>query len=494
MTECGKTGFVDRWSERRQRFYARRHMLPFVQRTWMGGERKPFIVGRHTIGICDICDEAIQRYKMGLDSFYIVRVCFRHGKSELVSKYFPAFALGHLWHADPDIMLIGCDAGLATGFSREIQAIIQSPEYRMIFPHVDLHKKYTSAEEWGLAKRRGKVRAAGYDAMPTGRGGDIIIPDDWCKTREEAESPTIRNKRYTALTNEGMTRRAPVSIMMIVGTPWHTDGIQQRLIENAKLDKSFPQFKVVEYPARKKNERGEWDYLFPERFSREWYESQYATLTPYQAAGLLDVNPVQASGNLASRGWFWIVPRPLEGRVHRKVRYWDTAATKKENSDYTSGGLVFQYEDLRECIVSVTKQRIPAAQVGDEIESVAKCDGKDVEIAIEYEKGSMGYIGPAELARRLIGKGFKVLLVKRPHGAKHVVWQPLFNKAWQMKQSGAGFPIVEGPNVEDFLKSVDAAPSPAHDDELDGVSGAHNVLTGACESESATGGIQARGE
>jgi phage terminase large subunit-like protein len=149
---------------------------------------------------------------------------------------------------------------------------------------------------------------------------------------------------------------------------------------------------------------------------------------------------------------------------------------------------------MRECIVSVTKQRIPAAQVGDEIESVAKCDGKDVEIAIEYEKGSMGYIGPAELARRLIGKGFKVLLVKRPHGAKHVVWQPLFNKAWQMKQSGAGFPIVEGPNVEDFLKSVDAAPSPAHDDELDGVSGAHNVLTGACESESATGGIQARGE
>ena len=262
-----------------------------------------------------------------------------------------------------------------------------------------------------------------------------------------------------------------------------------------KLDKNFPQFNVVSYPARTKKEDGSgWDYLFPERFGQSWYESQYATLTPYEAAGLLDVNPTQASGNLASRTWFWRVPRPLEGRVHRKVRYWDTAATKKENSDYTSGGLVWQYEDLRECIVSITKQRIPAAQVGDEMENVARCDGPDTEIAIEYEKGSMGYIGPAELARRLIGKGFRVLLVKRPHGAKHVVWQPMFNKAWQMKQNGEGLPIVEGPNVEDFLKSVDAAPSPAHDDELDGVSGAHNVVTGVCESDGAVGGIGMRGE
>ena len=40
------------------------------------------------------------------------------------------------------------------------------------------------------------------------------------------------------------------------------------------------------------------EFLFPERFDREWYESQRATLGAYNASGLLDCEPASHSGNL----------------------------------------------------------------------------------------------------------------------------------------------------------------------------------------------------
>ena len=467
---------------------ARRGMLAFMERCWRFGDQTPMVVGRHTIGICRHMDDALARFKAGFSTYRIIRVPVGHGKSEICSRYFPAFALAQLWYLDPDIMMVGCDDDLATGFSRDAQSIIQQDSYRTLFPGVEIHKKYTSASEWGLANRHGRIRAFGFTSGGMGRRGSIILPDDWCRGREEAEAPGIREKRWTGLTNDILTRRKRVSIVMIVGTPWHIDGLQERLIACAKKDKDFPQFEVVSYPARTKRDDGTWEYLCPELMGEDWYKEQYATLTPYEAAGLLDVNPVAASGNMASRDWFLKVPTPPTGRVVKKVRYWDCAATAKRTSDYTASGCVWKYADGAECIQSITLGRINYAQIGDCMLAQAKVDGPDVEVWIEFEKGSMGLIGPAELAKPLLMSGFTVFLCKRPTGPKHTTWQSMLSAAWQMKGRTGGMPIVDGPNVDTFLGNVDAAPSPAHDDDLDAVSGAHDAVNGYRESEAAVSG------
>ena len=471
------------------RFRARRRMLDFMSLTWNGGPGAPFIVGKHTRGICSALDRSVTRIKQGQSTYMLIRVPFRHGKSLCVSTFFPAFAMGHLHGLDPDIMLVGCDAALAVGFSRETQNIVASPEYQRIFPGVRINRKYTGSEEWGMEGSRGKLRAVGFESKRmTGRGATILIPDDWCGNREEAESPTIRDARWDGLRNNLMTRRAPVSIVAIVGTPWHIDGLQERILKEMKRNPEFPQFEVISYPARTKLPNGKWEYLFPERFGETWYREMYATLTPYEAAGLLDVNPVAASGNMASRLWFLRVPTPPTGTVVKDVRYWDCAATAKRTSDYTASGRVLRYNDGKECIAGITLDRINYAQIGDSMLAQARTDGRQTEIWIEFEKGSMGLIGPAELARPLIAEGYSVYLAKRPTGPKHTIWNGMLTAAWQMHGRGGGMLIVEGPNVEGFLANVDAAPSPAHDDDLDAVSGAHNAVNGLLECEAAVGG------
>ncbi len=464
--------------------HAARSMLPFMSYCWRGGPGQPFVVGRHTVQICKRLDRALMRLKQGISTFMLIRVPVRHGKSEIVSRFFPAFALGHMQAFDPDIMLVGCDEDLATGFSRDAQTIVQSPEYRRVFPYCELSPKISAAGEWALKYHHGRVRAIGFGGGAMGRGATILIPDDWCRNREEAESPDLRRKRWDSLRNDLMTRRAPVSIVAIVGTPWHIDGMQERILAEMKTNPEFPQFEVVSYPARTKvGDR--WEYLFPERFGEAWYKEQYATLTPYEAAGLLDVSPVAASGNMASRKWFLRVPAAPTGTVVKRVRYWDTAATKKKTSDFTASGRVALYNDGKECIESITIDRVAYAQVGDHILAQAKVDGPGVEQWFEFEKGSMGLVGPAELAKPIIRAGFTVFLAKRPTGPKHTVWNSMLTKAWQMSGREKGMPIVEGPNVEQFLSDVDAAPSPAHDDDLDAVSGAHNALTGVVVAEAA---------
>jgi phage terminase large subunit-like protein len=214
----------------------------------------------------------------------------------------------------------------------------------------------------------------------------------------------------------------------------------------------------------------------------------YATLNPYEAAGLLDVNPVQASGNMASRAWFLKTPAPPGGRVVKKVRYWDCAATTSKKSDFTASGCVWKYDDGKECIADVTLDRIGYAMIGDAMLKVAQADGFDVEQWIEFEKGSMGLIGPSELARPMIAKGYKVMLAKRPAGAKHFTWFGMLNRAHTSYARHGGMLIVDGTQTEQFLADVDATPSPAHDDNLDAVSGASDAVNGTRECEAAVGG------
>lgn len=55
----------------------------------------------------------------------------QHGKSEIVSRKFPAWVLGQ----DPAHKIVGCSysADLAEGFSRSIQLTIDSDEYQRVF-------------------------------------------------------------------------------------------------------------------------------------------------------------------------------------------------------------------------------------------------------------------------------------------------------------------------------------------------------------------------
>ena len=60
----------------------------------------------------------------------------RHGKSQLISIYFPAWYLGR--NPDKKVLMVSHTTDLAVDFGRKVRNLIGTPEYQSIFPDVKL--------------------------------------------------------------------------------------------------------------------------------------------------------------------------------------------------------------------------------------------------------------------------------------------------------------------------------------------------------------------
>ena len=70
----------------------------------------------------------------------------RHGKSQLVSIYFPAWFLGR--NPDMKVLMVSHTTDLAVDFGRKVRNIINSDTYKEVFPHVALASDSKSAGRW----------------------------------------------------------------------------------------------------------------------------------------------------------------------------------------------------------------------------------------------------------------------------------------------------------------------------------------------------------
>ena len=296
------------------------------------------MVGRHTREICKIVDKAIDDFLAGKSSNLDIVVPFRHGKSDLISRALPPYFLGRCMEAnkDPDIIMSGYAADLVEGFSKDCKHIIASPAYQELFPDVKIPRGDNSVQSWKIQGGTGRVTATGLGGALTGKGGHLIIIDDYCKNRAEARSKAYRNATWAAF-QDIISRRAPVSIVIICATPWHVDDIRGRIKRECAKNKDFPRFDIVKFPARDPKTG---KFLFPEWFSDQWYLEQYAAQASL-AAALLDCAPVVEGGNRFKvdkiKKHFNLSEVP-----HGKfLRTWDLASSKKERDsddpDWTVG-------------------------------------------------------------------------------------------------------------------------------------------------------------
>lgn len=314
---------------------ARAQLLDFLQYVWWMPHQ--LIIGRHTRAICERLDRAIEDLEAGRSTFLDVGVPFRHGKSDIVSRALPAFFLGRLAERQPDVILSGYGASLVESFSRRVQAIIESPAYRELFPSVRLGSK-AAVGNWSLDGSVGEVIAVGLGGALTGRGGSLIVIDDYCKERAEAESEVYRNGIWEAFKDGAMTRRAPACIVIVCATRWHVDDLIGRINGEMAHNPDFPQFEHLIFPAG--DNTGE--PLLAERFGIQWYREQRATLREYSAAALMDCSPVLRGGNRirVDKIQFLALDDPMPPDI-LWVRCWDLASTGKERAgddpDWTWG-------------------------------------------------------------------------------------------------------------------------------------------------------------
>ena len=265
--------------------------------------------------ICKKLDEFIE----GKNKRLIIACPPRHGKTELASRRFPAYLLGR----NPDCKIIACSyaADLASLINRDVQRIIGSPEYSVLFPETRLNAsnvRTTSQENYlrnsdifEIVGRKGVYRSAGVGGSITGMGGNCLIVDDPFRSRADAESPTIRNKVYEWYTSTFRTRRQKDASILLIATRWHEDDLTGRLLELAKNNPDADQWEVINLPALSEEPLEEYDErtgpgqaLWPDEFPEVDLLSTKASSTVYEWLSLYQQRPSAAAGNLISYDQF----------------------------------------------------------------------------------------------------------------------------------------------------------------------------------------------
>ena len=469
---------------------ARDSMLDFMKYTWQSNS--PFIVGEHTSKITQRLDKAIEDYKAGKSSYLMVTLPFRHGKSDIISRHFPPYAFGKM--PDVEIILATYAQELSNQMSRFARGLIKTTEFQEVFykEQLELSSESSSVQNWEIAGHKGKFQAMGISGGATGKGADILIVDDYLKGRTDAESEVVRNGQWDNFTANLMTRLAPVHIVIILATPWHVDDIIGR-IKN-RMDKKhkdynpeFPKFELMRFPA--KHSKYPSGYLFPERFSPQWYQGHFATLGIYQSAALLQCEPTLRGGNMFKVEGINIVDEmPVNLRW---VRYWDLASTEKErikeDPDWTIGSKVAVTEDNGIYSLYIDDVQMCQAEAPERnamIERTAEVDGPEIWQGVE----SVG--------------GYKdsYTTLKKILSGKAIVYKGTV-KGDKVVRAGAIEPIFDAGNIymrrapwnEAVKEQFQEFPACLHDDIVDSISGGYPMAVEKYKKAEQLGGQLGKG-
>lgn len=167
--------------------------------------------------ICDELDRFLQDVADKKSPRLIITMPPRSGKSELVSRRFPAFALGR----NPELQIIATSysSDLSQRFNRDVQRVIDDEKYFDLFPNTRLSNSRVRTDSRGsyirtsdlfeIVGHAGAYRSCGVGGGITGQGADILIIDDPIKDRAQAGSKTIRDSIWDWYTSTAYTRLSP---------------------------------------------------------------------------------------------------------------------------------------------------------------------------------------------------------------------------------------------------------------------------------------------
>lgn len=297
--------------------------------------------------------EKLEALESGEIKRLIVTVPPQHGKSQLVSRHFPAWSLGT--NPDSKIVVSSYSASLANSFNTDCQIIMESQEYQKIFPNTKLRRTATvktsdpqNVNIFKVVGRSGYFKSVGVGGSLTGTTIDIGIIDDPIKDAREASSLTIRQRIWEWFTHVFQTRLHNDSRVLITMTRWHEDDLVGRLMTQMEKDPESEKWEVINFEALREDmsdpddPRKKGEALFPEKHSRETLETIRKS-TPSVFSPMYMGKPTPEEGNIFKSKWFEIVShmRMIEEATSTGVEiipdfFVDSAFTEKTKNDPTS--------------------------------------------------------------------------------------------------------------------------------------------------------------
>lgn len=401
----------------------------------------------------------------------------RHGKSQIASKMFPAWHLGHY----PIHEFIACsyNIDLARDFSREVRDILRSKAFHNTFENARLHPDFQSAETWRLDNGSGGYVAAGIKGGITGKGAHVLVIDDPIKNDAEADEKDNREKIWNWYQATAYTRLAPGGGILLIQTCWHDDDLAGKLITEMKSDTGADQWKIVRYAAIAEEDeqyRLEGEALHPTRYDYDALMRIKRIQAPRFWSALYQQNPVPDEGAFFTKDMFVWRDQDLDYKSMRIIQAWDLAISTDQASDYTVGITLGQdYDDMLHVLDMIRFRSDSGERISDSILNMyERWQDKGIGMpTLGVEDGQIWKSLKTEFARRCRERRIYPTMSEplKPLTDKQVRAGPTKGR---MQLHKVTFP-KQGGFIDALVRELLRFPSGEHDDTVDALAWAVRV-------------------
>lgn len=316
---------LEEWEKRQHALKARTSLLTFVKRI-----NPQYKIGPHH----KILAQKLELAAKGELDRLATSIAPRFGKSLLLSLYFPAWFMGN--YPEQKLLISSHTADLAVDFGRKVRNLIDSPEYKLIFPGITLSIDSKSAGRWTTGEG-GEFFAVGVGGAVAGRGADLLIVDDPFSEQDILNGNyDVFDKVYEWYAYGARTRLMPGGRVVVLHTRWAKNDLIGRLIEESAKNPESDQWDYTEFPAIMNEGTDNEKSLWPEQWTLESLKKTRASMPTFQWQAQYQQNPVSQEGALIKKEWWqrWKADDPPE--CEYIIMALDAAQETNKRSDYTA--------------------------------------------------------------------------------------------------------------------------------------------------------------
>lgn len=429
---------------------ARRSLLSFIRYI-----NPDYIVSDFARTVCAELEQFIADCLAGLRPVLVLEAPPQHGKSDMVSRYLPAFIFGHY----PDLRLAGLSYAkdLASDMNRDVQRVMMSPAYAALFPKSCLNQKRVvtveaeakrNSETFEIIGARGSYVGQGVGGPLTGKRVDIGIIDDPIKNSKEALSPTVKDSIWKWYGSTFLTRLSKSSGHIIMATRWATDDLSGRVIA------ANPKVKRLSFPAI--NEKGE--ALVPDLHPIEKLIETKAALGDYFWSAMYQGSPKTLGGAVFKDfGVRYYLPKDLPVKFDKVIQSWDMTFKDTDGSDFVAGQVWGKFGS-NSYLLHEVRERMGFTQSK---QAVVKMTAQFPEARRKLVEDKAN--GPAILDS--LKAEISGLVPVEPDGSK-IARAHACTAEWEAGNVFLPHPDI-APWVKDFVEEVTTFPAAANDDRVD---------------------------
>lgn len=267
----------------------------------------------------------------------IINIAPRHGKSELTSYLFPAWFLGQ--KPDAKIIMATHTASLSEDFGRRVRNLVNTEEYRRIFPDTLIADDSKSAGAWSTTAG-GKYYAVGVGGALAGRGADLLVIDDPHSEQDgKSGTRTAFDQAWSWYQTGPRQRLMWGGAIIVVMTRWSMVDLTARLLEYQIKNPDADQWELVEFPAILETESPEGvkeKSLWPDKWPLPELQKARASMDPRYWNAQYMQQPTSDSAAVIKRSMWreWAADNPPDCEF--VIQSWDTAHEAKTSADYTA--------------------------------------------------------------------------------------------------------------------------------------------------------------